>query len=91
MNRRIHVYYSGLVHGVGFRYTSERIAVSLGLKGWTKNLRDGRVEVVCEGKESALKEFLDKTEKSFKEYVKGVDLEWSEATGEFRDFDIRFD
>ncbi len=90
MEKRLHVYYSGSVHGVGFRFTAERTAASLGLVGWVKNLRDGRVEVLCEGKEAALKEFLNKIDGVFGEYIRDADVEWSGASGEFAGFDIRF-
>ena len=41
---RKHIYFSGRVQGVGFRYRSYYIAQSLGLTGWVTNLWDGRVE-----------------------------------------------
>jgi acylphosphatase len=90
MNKRLHAYYSGSVQGIGFRYTAERTASSLNLTGWVKNLRDGRVEVVCEGKESALKEFSQKIENIFNGYIRAKDIEWGNATGKFDYFDIRF-
>ena len=90
MNKRLHIYYSGSVQGVGFRFTAERTASSLGLIGWVKNLRDGRVEVLCEGREAALKEFSQKMNDIFKEYIRDRDVDWGEATGEFEEFDIRF-
>ncbi len=90
MNKRIHACYSGAVQGVGFRFTAERTAVSLGIAGWVKNLSDGRVETMCEGDEAALKDFLKKIDGVFREYIRDVDVEWSEATGEFDGFDIRF-
>lgn len=89
-DKRIHAYYSGYVQGVGFRYTVERVAASLSLAGWVKNLDDGRVEAICEGKEFTLKEFLKKINEALKHCIKDVDLEWSAATGEFKNFDIRF-
>lgn len=89
LNKSIHVYYSGAVQGVGFRFTAERVAVSLGLAGWVRNLPDGRVEVVCEGKENSLKEFLQKIKEVFTEYIVDSDIEWSEAANEFSGFDIR--
>lgn len=88
--KRIHVFYSGRVQGVGFRFTAEDFALSLGLVGWVKNLPDGRVEIVCEGEEEKLKKFLEKIKNYFDRYIKDIDLDWSEATGEFRDFEIRF-
>lgn len=44
----------GRVQGVGFRYFVVREAQALGLSGWTRNLVDGRVEVLAAGDESAL-------------------------------------
>ena len=90
MDKCLHVYYSGSVQGVGFRFAAERIATSLGVAGWVRNLRDGRVEVTCEGEESDLKEFLRKMEDVFKDYIKDIDAEWSNATDDFKGFDIRF-
>jgi len=46
---RAHIYYSGRVHGVGFRYTVQDCARRLSLTGWVKNLPDGRVEMMVEG------------------------------------------
>ena len=90
MDKRLHIYYSGTVQGVGFRYTAERAASNLGLAGWAKNLPDGRVEVLCEGPEAALKQFAEKLHSVFKSYINDTDIEWSKATGEFSYFDIRF-
>ena len=90
MNKRLHLYYSGSVQGVGFRFTAERAASSLGLTGWVKNLSDGRVEVMCEGKDTALKDFLQRIGDTFKDYIRDFDVEWAAATGEFDGFDIRF-
>lgn len=90
MNKSLHAYYSGSVQGVGFRFTAERVAASLGLKGWVRNLSDGRVEVLCEGREPALKEFLQKIDSVFKDYIRDADIEWSETADRFDSFDIRF-
>ena len=50
MRRRILV--EGRVQGVGFRYATVREGRRLGLRGFARNLRDGRVEVVAEGAEA---------------------------------------
>jgi len=89
--KRLHVCYSGWVQGVGFRFTAERVADSLGLTGWVKNLNDGRVEIVCEGNEQKLKDFLEKINAAFKAYVRDIDVEWGEAAGGLEGFDIRID
>lgn len=88
--KRIHVYYSGTVQGVGFRFTAEKIAAGLGLSGWVKNLPDGRVEMVCEGQESDLQRVLEKIEHYFSRYIRKKDISWQQYRGEFVGFDIRF-
>jgi acylphosphatase len=90
MKKQLHVFYSGMVQGVGFRFAAESLANNLNLTGWVKNLRDGRVEVVAEGEESALNEFLDKIMKRMQHYISGAGVSWQEATGEFSEFEIAF-
>ena len=90
-DKSTHVYYRGLVQGVGFRYAAERTAFSLGLKGWVKNLDDGRVEVVCEGDENSIRAFLAKMADSFGTYIRDIDIEWLDASDRFDGFDIRLD
>lgn len=58
MKVRKHIYFSGRVQGVGFRYRSVYIAQSLGLTGWVKNLWDDRVEMEIQGEEAVIQEFL---------------------------------
>lgn len=48
---RKHIYFSGRVQGVGFRYQAAYYARSLGLTGWVRNLSDGRVEMEIQGRE----------------------------------------
>lgn len=47
--KRAHVYISGRVQGVFFRQWVSEHARKLGLGGWVRNRRDGRVEAVFEG------------------------------------------
>lgn len=90
-NKRAHIFYSGHVQGIGFRYTAQDIAMSLGLKGWVKNLEDGRVEVVAEGKEGDIKEFLGRIAKEqLGRYIKNAELSREKPTGEFDSFEIVF-
>ena len=90
MKRRVHAYFSGTVQGVGFRYTTQDVAVKMGLKGWVKNLRDGRVELVAEGSEEELENLLASLKNSLGCYVRDADMSWSEATNEFSGFNIAF-
>ena len=53
MNEELRVarmyYVSGSVQGVGFRHYTRRAAQALGVAGYAKNLRDGRVEIYAIG------------------------------------------
>ncbi len=55
---QVHVFISGRVHGVGYRFWSVRQAERLGLNGWVKNLRDGRVEAIFLGKQEAVDQMI---------------------------------
>ena len=53
-----HVYYSGRVQGVGFRYTAHHVAQEHDVAGFVRNLPDGRVEVKVEGSLEQVEAFL---------------------------------
>lgn len=55
---RAHVFISGRVQGVDFRYTIKTKADALGLTGWVRNLLDGRVEAIFEGEEDAVRQAI---------------------------------
>jgi acylphosphatase len=89
--KRLEIYVSGVVQGVGFRYFTRRVAKELGLKGYVMNLPDGRVYINVEGDEGRLEKFLS----AIKEgppmaIVKGIEVRESSSGGEFRDFTIRY-
>jgi len=87
--KRAHVFYSGRVQGVGFRWTLRSIAAGLGLSGWVKNLRDGRVETVCEGEEKKIKQFMDSVAAEFSgRYMIDVDVSWEDPTRGLKGFNI---
>lgn len=48
----------GRVHGVGFRWTAAELARQFGLKGLVRNLRNGQVELFCDGSESDIEIFV---------------------------------
>jgi len=89
MQSRIHVFYSGSVQGVGFRFTAVDIARKLGVNGWVRNLSDGRVEIIAEAGRDKLNEFADNIKGYFKEYISDIDLKKEPATGEFNSFSIK--
>ena len=89
--KRIHVFYSGRVQGVGFRFTAEEAAKQLGVTGWVKNLRAGRVELVAEGEETALQTFLERIRTGpMRNFIQRAEVLWSHATEEFTEFEILY-
>ncbi|PIU42169.1 MAG: acylphosphatase [Candidatus Omnitrophica bacterium CG07_land_8_20_14_0_80_42_15] len=91
MKKRIHLFYSGDVQGVGFRFTAVRAANLIGVGGWVKNLRDGRVEVLVEGEEDKINKFLEDIKTSpLKYYIRNIDYKWEEHKDEFQEFNIKF-
>lgn len=55
---RVHVFISGRVQGVGYRFSTQDMALLLKLNGWVRNLRDGRVEAVFEGSSDKVEEMI---------------------------------
>ena len=91
MKRRVHVFYSGRVQGVGFRLTAEETAHGFKVVGWVKNLRDGRVELIAEAEEDALAQFLDAIQTGpMKKFIQRADISWGDASGTFDEFEIRY-
>lgn len=55
---RAHVFISGRVQGVGYRFSTVDRAYELGISGWVRNLPDRRVEAVFEGRKTAVEEMI---------------------------------
>lgn len=90
MIKQARIYYTGRVQGVGFRFTAQALANTLGVLGWVKNLSDGRVEVAAQAEEEALKEFLAKILECFSSYIKDTEISCLPASDEFKDFGVEF-
>ena len=90
MNRsRLHIFYSGRVQGVGFRYTVKTVATGFEVTGTVRNLSDGRVEMVAEGREEELEAFRRAIQDcEVGRFIGNEHVSWSEATGKFRGFEI---
>jgi acylphosphatase len=91
--RREHVFVSGVVQGVGFRdFTRRRVAaLELDVRGWVRNLPDGRVEIVAEGPAADLEKLASEVSKGPPAArVDKVDRKEEPCTGEFQRFEIRY-
>ncbi len=87
--KRLTACFSGRVQGVGFRATVRQLACGYEVTGTVRNLNDGRVELVAEGREEELRAFLDGiAESGLSGFVAGRREEWAEARGDLRGFVI---
>lgn len=84
-----HVFISGRVQGVGYRFSAEQMALQLGLKGWVRNLADGRVEAVFEGEKEVVDRMIQWCHQgSPASIVKEVSIAYSPVEG-LNQFEVR--
>ena len=75
MKVRKHIYFSGMVQGVGFRYRARYAAGSLGLTGWVRNLWDERVEMEIQGDEASISKMLSELKNGRFIYIDQMEIE----------------
>jgi acylphosphatase len=87
--RRLNIFYSGRVQGVGFRYTVKTVAAGYEVTGIIRNLPDGRVELVAEGTRQQLAAFCAAIrEEGLAGFIHGEEVTWGGTQNEFRGFEI---
>lgn len=89
--KAVHIIVHGIVQGVGFRYFVWRRARAYGIHGWVRNRPDGTVEILAQGEEGMLNEFI----KDVKigppaAHITRVDIQESSPDFSLNDFEIRF-
>ncbi len=82
------VMYSGMVQGVGFRYTTRAVASRFNVTGTVRNLPDGRVELVAEGLREELDQFGRAVADVLGRYIKDTSVEDVPGTDEYTSFTI---
>lgn len=88
---RIHIWVTGRVQGVGFRFFVQQSGVDFGLGGWVRNVGYDTVETVAEGPREFLEKFnIVVTTGPRAARVDDVRVEWEIACGEFRDFGVKY-
>jgi acylphosphatase len=82
------VHFSGNVQGVGFRWTTQRIAGGYNVTGYVKNLPDGRVELVVEGESEPVDRMIEEVEQAMGRHIRNTQVDRSQASGQFSRFGI---
>lgn len=91
MQVRAHIFISGRVQGVFFRSVTKHQAKLHDVKGWVRNLPDGRVEAILEGEKEAVQTVIEFCKHGPQgSAVSNVDLFWEKSTGEFTEFRIKY-
>jgi len=84
-----HVYFSGHVQGVGFRWQTKSVASAFGVSGFVRNLPDGRVELLLEGTRDEIASCLVAIESRLARYVRDREVTWPKGLTGATDFEIR--
>jgi acylphosphatase len=86
---RVHVLIEGRVQGVFFRAATRDEARKWGLRGWVRNLPDGRVEGLFEGEKKTLEAMLAWCRKGPPyAYVDHLEIDWQPYQGDLMDFRV---
>jgi len=82
---------SGRVQGVGFRYFSQSRASKYNIKGFVRNTYASKVEIVCQGEEEELQQFINEVRKgpAFS-VVSDIEIEEIKKPQKYDSFDIKF-
>jgi acylphosphatase len=89
MDKRAEIIIYGRVQKAGFRDFIDEIAFDLNLNGYVKNLEDGTVQVICEGRQDLISKLLDKV--NIIQYpirVENIEVTYKEPAGEYKTFEI---
>ena len=84
--------YVGQVQGVGFRWTSQRVAKELGVTGWVRNEDDGSVTLVLQGTQDQLGAFATKLANNLTSYARYTvsDRQDEPVVSGEKDFRVRY-
>lgn len=89
MKVRAHIVIRGLVQGVFFRASTQRVAQENNVAGWVKNRFDGSVEAVFEGEKGDVEETIQWCYRGPSgSHIDEVSLTWEDFKGEFDRFSI---
>lgn len=85
--KKIKLIVAGRVQGIGFRYFCYKQAINFNIKGYAKNLLNGNVEIIAEGKKDNLESFINNVAKGpILAKVEKIDKIWETYNGEYKNF-----
>lgn len=90
MIREVHIFVTGVVQGVGFRAAVKRHAALHDVRGYVRNLPDGRVEICAQGTDDQLNAFLQTVqEKPGLGSISFLDTNYRPTRESFATFEVR--
>ena len=95
--KQAHIFISGVVQNVGYRYFVRSNAKKLGITGWVRNTSNGKVEAFFQSSANSDQEAQEQIEEILAlcrqgpmlSEVKDVQVEWEDTEEKFEDFTIR--
>ena len=91
VQKRVHIFVTGRVQGVFFRQSTKVMAIKNNVKGWVRNLDDGRVEIVAQGETQDIDNLAHwcKTGPA-NSRVDEFELSEENISDEFENFEVRY-
>jgi len=84
------VKFIGNVQGVGFRFTTCRVAGAFDVTGSVRNCVDGSVECIIEGDRDEIAEFLQAIQDRMGHFIRELTEYSAPYTGRFSDFSVTY-
>ena len=90
MNTARHIFFSGNVQGVGFRWRTHHVASHYDVTGYVRNLSDGRVELLVQGSAKEIAAFLAELQDNMGMYIRDRQDNTVPVSSRFSDFRIMY-
>lgn len=88
--QEIHIFVSGTVQGVGFRAVVKRHALLYDIKGYVRNLPDGRVEICAQGHGDQINQFIHTMQsKHGSGTISAIETKYKPMQESFSSFEVR--
>jgi acylphosphatase len=82
--------YTGRVQGVGFRFTARRAATRRQLAGYVRNMPDGSVDMLVQGRPEDVDDCIQDIQEYFAGYIEDTQIEDVPADSKYTDFQITY-